>query len=89
MHADNFKLRAAWGEAGRAPSPYSAVRTYTISVVTLGATTASALRTSVAAAYHSAPGARAAYGYGGQEPAPVPPFGYPDWLDEGLLDHLL
>lgn len=46
VHADNFKLRAAWGEAGRAPSPYSAVRTYTISVVTLGATTASALRTS-------------------------------------------
>jgi hypothetical protein len=50
---------------------------------------ASALRTSVAAAYHSTPEARAAYGYGGQQPAPVPPFGYPDWLDEGLLDHLL
>jgi choline dehydrogenase-like flavoprotein len=50
---------------------------------------AAALRTSVAAAYHSAPEARAAYGYGGQQPSPVPPFGYPDWLDEGLLDHLL
>lgn len=45
LHADNFKFRTAWGEAGRAPSPYSASRTYTISVVTLGTGTASALRT--------------------------------------------
>lgn len=45
LHAGDFKFRAAWGEAGRAPSPYSATRTYGISVVTLGSTTASALRT--------------------------------------------
>jgi choline dehydrogenase-like flavoprotein len=49
----------------------------------------SALRTSVAGAYHSSPQARAAYRYGGQQPSPVAPFGYPDWLEEGLLDHLL
>ena len=41
-----FKLRGAWGQAGRAPAPYSSVQTYSISVATLGATTASALRTS-------------------------------------------
>jgi TonB-dependent starch-binding outer membrane protein SusC len=28
MRADNFRLRSAWGRAGRAPAPYSAVQTY-------------------------------------------------------------
>ncbi len=42
----SFKLRSAWGQAGRAPTPYSAVQTYSVSVATLGAATASALRTS-------------------------------------------
>ncbi|HKO16733.1 MAG TPA: TonB-dependent receptor [Gemmatimonadaceae bacterium] len=46
LHADNFKFRTAWGEAGRAPEPYSATRTYTISVATMGSGTVSALRTS-------------------------------------------
>ena len=45
VHADNLKLRAAWGEAGKAPAPYSATRTYTISTVTIGSGSASALRT--------------------------------------------
>ena len=45
LRADDFKFRAAWGEAGHAPAPYSATRTYTIDVVTLGSTSASALRT--------------------------------------------
>ena len=44
---DNFKLRAAWGQAGRAPDPYSATQTYTIDRVTLpNGTTGSALRVS-------------------------------------------
>lgn len=43
---NSLKLRAAWGAAGRAPSPYSAEQTYTIDRATLGATTGSALRTS-------------------------------------------
>jgi TonB-dependent starch-binding outer membrane protein SusC len=30
IRADEFKLRAAWGKAGRAPLPFSAVQTYTI-----------------------------------------------------------
>ncbi|MDQ3949042.1 MAG: TonB-dependent receptor, partial [Gemmatimonadota bacterium] len=45
VRAGNFKFRTAWGQAGRAPAPYSATRTYGISVVTLGSSTASALRT--------------------------------------------
>ena len=45
LRADNFKFRTAWGEAGRAPAPYSATRTYTIGVATLGTATGSALRT--------------------------------------------
>ncbi|HEU4643343.1 MAG TPA: SusC/RagA family TonB-linked outer membrane protein [Gemmatimonadaceae bacterium] len=28
IHADNFRLRFAYGEAGRAPGPYDALRTY-------------------------------------------------------------
>ena len=46
VHSNNFKVRGAWGEAGKAPSPFAASRTYAISVVTLGTTTSSALRTS-------------------------------------------
>ena len=45
IHADDFKFRAAYGEAGKAPQPYSATRTYTISTVTLGSTSGSAIRT--------------------------------------------
>ena len=45
IRADDFKFRAAFGEAGKAPAPYSATRTYTISTVTLGNTSGSALRT--------------------------------------------
>ena len=45
IRANDFKLRAAFGEAGKAPRPYSATRTYTISTVTLGSTSGSALRT--------------------------------------------
>ena len=45
IRADDFKFRAAYGEAGKAPQPYSATRTYTISTVTLGNTSASAIRT--------------------------------------------
>lgn len=41
-----LKLRTAWGQAGRAPTAYSAVQTYTIDRVTLGTNTGSALRTS-------------------------------------------
>jgi TonB-linked SusC/RagA family outer membrane protein len=40
----SLKLRTAWGEAGRAPTAYSAPQTYTVDRVTLGTTTASALR---------------------------------------------
>ena len=46
LRAQNFKFRTAWGQAGRAPDPFSATRTYTISVVTNGSGTASAIRTS-------------------------------------------
>ncbi len=42
---NSLKLRGAWGQAGRAPSAYSAPQTYTVDRVTLGTATASALRT--------------------------------------------
>ena len=45
LRANTFKLRAAWGMAGRAPDPYAASRTYGIGVVTLGGATSSALLT--------------------------------------------
>jgi hypothetical protein len=45
IRADDFKFRAAYGEAGKAPQPYSATRTYTVSTVTLGSTSGSAIRT--------------------------------------------
>jgi len=40
-----LKLRSAWGQAGRAPSAFSAPQTYTSDRVTLGTGTGSALRT--------------------------------------------
>ena len=45
LHVNSLKLRGAWGQAGRAPAPYSAIQTYTVSVATLGNSTASAIRT--------------------------------------------
>ncbi|MDQ4079123.1 MAG: SusC/RagA family TonB-linked outer membrane protein [Gemmatimonadota bacterium] len=46
---DELRFRAAWGQAGRAPAPYSAVQTYTVDRVTFASgnatTTQSALRT--------------------------------------------
>ena len=41
-----LKLRAAWGQAGRAPSAYSAPQTYTVDRVTVGTNTFAALRAS-------------------------------------------
>ena len=43
---NSFRLRAAWGAAGRAPAAYSAEQTFTVDRATLGTTTGSALRTS-------------------------------------------
>lgn len=40
IHADNFKLRAAYGQAGHAPGPYDALRTYGATKVITGANTA-------------------------------------------------
>jgi len=42
-----LKLRGAWGQAGRAPTAFSATQTYTVSRVTFGQTTASAINTSI------------------------------------------
>ena len=41
-----LKLRGAWGQAGRAPTAYSAPQTYTVDRVTVGTSTSSALRAS-------------------------------------------
>ena len=41
----SLQLRGAWGQAGRAPSAYSAPQTYTVGRVTLGPTTGSSLFT--------------------------------------------
>lgn len=46
LRLNSLKLRGAWGQAGRAPSAYSAVQTYTVDRVTLGSTTGSAALTS-------------------------------------------
>ena len=46
MRINTLKLRGAWGGAGRAPTPYSATQTYSVSVVTLGTATGSAVRAS-------------------------------------------
>ena len=40
-----LKLRGAWGQAGRAPTAFSAPQTYTVNNVTFGTTTGSAIRT--------------------------------------------
>jgi TonB-linked SusC/RagA family outer membrane protein len=45
LQANSFKFRTAWGQAGKAPSPFAATRTYVISVATVGTSTASAIRT--------------------------------------------
>ncbi len=44
-HVNSFKLRSAWGQAGRAPSPYSATQTYTVGRVVTGNQIGSSLRT--------------------------------------------
>jgi hypothetical protein len=46
LHSENFRVRLAYGLAGRAPSPYAASPTYTIDRVALGTTVAGAIRTS-------------------------------------------
>ena len=46
LFVNTLKLRTAWGQAGRAPSAYSAPQTYTVDRVALGTNTGSALRTS-------------------------------------------
>ncbi|HEV8214909.1 MAG TPA: SusC/RagA family TonB-linked outer membrane protein [Gemmatimonadaceae bacterium] len=38
LHVDNLRLRGAWGEAGRAPAPFSAAQTYTSSRTATSAT---------------------------------------------------
>jgi choline dehydrogenase-like flavoprotein len=43
----------------------------------------------VLAAYYRAPGVRARLGYPGQEATPVGRFEFPEYLSEGLLDHLV
>jgi TonB-linked SusC/RagA family outer membrane protein len=45
IRSDNFRLRAAWGQAGRAPAPYSAIRTYSADRVAKGSTVEGAIRT--------------------------------------------
>lgn len=45
IRADNFRLRAAWGRAGRAPQPFFANPTYTSDRVALGTTVGAAVRT--------------------------------------------
>lgn len=45
LGADQMKLRAAYGQAGRSPSAYSADQTYTVVKVATGSTTTSGLRT--------------------------------------------
>ena len=40
-----LKLRGAWGQAGRAPTAFSAPQTYTVNNVTFGTTTGSGIRT--------------------------------------------
>ena len=41
------------------------------------------------AAYYRSPDVRDGLGYPGTEATPVGRFEYPEYLDEGLLDHLL
>jgi len=46
FHIDNLRLRGAWGQAGRAPAPFSAAQTYTSSRTAVGTTVVGGLRTS-------------------------------------------
>jgi TonB-linked SusC/RagA family outer membrane protein len=46
LRADNFRLRGAWGQAGRAPQPYSASQTYTSDRVISGTSVLGAIRSS-------------------------------------------
>ena len=48
-----------------------------------------ALVLAVLAAYYRSPEVRARIGYPGTEPNPVGRFEYPEYLAEGLLDHLI
>jgi TonB-linked SusC/RagA family outer membrane protein len=45
IRSDNFRVRTAWGEAGRAPAPYSAIRTYLADRVAKGTSVEGAIRT--------------------------------------------
>jgi TonB-linked SusC/RagA family outer membrane protein len=45
IKVNNFKLRSAWGEAGKAPPPFSATQTYTVNKAAMGETIVSALQT--------------------------------------------
>ena len=46
LRINSFKLRGAWGQAGRAPSAYSAVQTFSVGRVTMASGTGSAAVTS-------------------------------------------
>jgi len=46
LRISTLKFRSAWGQAGRAPAPFSAPQIYTVDRVTLGANTGSAIRPS-------------------------------------------
>src|SRR6185369_13409079 len=47
FHVDNLRLRGAWGQAGRAPAPFSAAQAYTSSRTAIGSTgVAGGIRTS-------------------------------------------
>lgn len=47
FHIDNLRLRGAWGQAGRAPAPFSAAQAYTSSRTAIGSTgVAGGIRTS-------------------------------------------
>ncbi len=48
-----------------------------------------ALTLAVLAAYYRADDARAGLGYPGQEPAVLERFEYPEYISEGLLDHMI
>ena len=45
MRLDELRFRTAWGQAGRAPDPFSATQTYSIQRVTLGTSTVLGLQT--------------------------------------------
>ena len=47
LQFSTLKVRGAWGQAGRAPTAFSATQTYTVDRVTLGTQTGSAVRPSV------------------------------------------